>query len=146
MLCWDDELALTPETVATGMLSRWGASENTFKQLKARHPYHYRPGFAVSPSTKQDIANPRIKTLAQQISTPQGLLSKCYKKLAKTKQYFNRDGSERNNSQHRRITDAITAGEADLVRLKSDKAQLPERVDVAGLADYRSFKTIDNEG
>ncbi|MFZ4539864.1 helix-turn-helix domain-containing protein [Propionivibrio sp.] len=146
VLCWDDELALSPEAVATGMLSRWGASENTFKHIKARHPYHYRPGFAVSPSTKQDIANPRIKTLAQQISTTQGQLSKCYKKLAKTKPCLNQDGSERNNSQHRRISESITEGEADLVRLKSDKAQLPERVDVAGLADYRSFKAIDNEG
>lgn len=36
--------------------------------------------------------------------------------------------------------------ETQLKPLQSDKAQLPERVDVAGLSDYRSFKAIDNEG
>jgi len=61
VLCWDDELALSPETVATGMLSRWGASENTFKHIQARHPYHYHPGFGVAPSEKQDIAVSPLK-------------------------------------------------------------------------------------
>jgi len=146
VLCWDGELAWSAQAVAAGMLGRWGASENTFKHIKARHPYHYRPGFALSPSDKQDIANPRIKALAQQIASAQKLLSKLYKKLTKTQPHLNRDGSERSNSPHRRMTEAIAKGEAELVRLKSDKAQLPERVDVAGLADYRSFKAIDNEG
>ena len=36
--------------------------------------------------------------------------------------------------------------ETQLKQLQADKAQLPERVDVAGLSDYRSFKAIDNEG
>jgi hypothetical protein len=145
-LCWDFDLDLSTEMVVTAMLSRWGASENTFKHIKQRHPYHYHPGFGVSKSEKQDIANPQIKVLAQQISTTQGHLAKLYKQHAKTKPSFNRDGSERTNSLHRRLADAMAVSEAQLQRLKSDKAQLPERVDVAGLSDYRSFKAIDNEG
>ena len=47
---------------------------------------------------------------------------------------------------HRRLAEAIARSEAELRRLKDDKAKLPERVDVGGLADYRSFQTIDNEG
>lgn len=146
VLCWDSDLDLSAEGVVTAMLSRWGASENTFKHIKARHPYHYHPGFGVSESEKQDIANPQIKVLAQQISTTQGHLAKLYKQHVQTQPSFNRDASERNNSRHRRLADAIAVSEAQLKRLKCDKAQLPERVDVAGLSDYRSFKAIDNEG
>lgn len=146
VLCWDGELALSPEVVVAGMLGRWGASENTFKHIKERHPYHYNPGFGVSESEKQEIANPEIKVLGAQISTGQGHLAKLYKQHAKAKPNFNQDGSERTNSLHRRIADAIAASEAQLKQLKTKKAQLPERVDVSGLLDYRSFKAIDNEG
>lgn len=144
--CWDGDLELSPEAIATAMLTRWGASENTFKHIQNRHPYHYRPGFGVSQSEKQDIANPQIKKLAQQISTIQTHLAKLYKRYTKTKPSLNRDGSERTNSLHRRLGDAIAQSEAQLERLKSDKAELPERVNVTGLSDYRSFKAIDNEG
>ncbi len=146
VLCGDFGPDLSPEMVVTGMLGRWGASENTFKHIKERHPYHYHPGFGVSESEKQDIANPQIKVFAQQISTTQGHLAKLYKRHAKTKPSFNRDGCERTNSLHRRLAADMAVSEAQLERLKSDKAQLPERVDVAGLSDYRSFKAIDNEG
>jgi len=44
-LAWNagQELSLTECTEA--ILSRWGASENTFKHIQVRHPFHYRPGF-----------------------------------------------------------------------------------------------------
>lgn len=146
VLCWDGDIKMSTEMVATAMLSRWGASENTFKHLQERHPYHYHPGFGVRESEKQDIANPQIKVLATQIAKAGKHLDKLYKRHAQTKPVLNQDGSERINSRHRRLADAIVIAEAGLKQLKSDKAKLPERVDVAGLTDYRSFKAIDNEG
>jgi len=73
-------------------------------------------------------------------------LSKRYKRYTKTKPSLNQDGTERTNSLHRRITDAIATSEIEIKQIKTEKAQLPERVDVAGLSDYRSFKPLDNEG
>ena len=146
VLCWDAGIGLTTEEVAIGMLSRWGASENTFKHIQERHPYHYRPGFAVSESDKQDIVNPQIAVLTGQIKSTQRHLAKLYKSLAKVKPSANKDGSERTNCRHRRLSEEIAVNEAKLKQLQSDKAQLPERVDVTGLADYRSFNVIDNEG
>jgi hypothetical protein len=48
--------------------------------------------------------------------------------------------------QQQRIAAQIAAGEAELERLKAEREQLPERVDVGTLTDYRFFKAIDNEG
>jgi hypothetical protein len=81
----------------------------------------------------------KIEALQKQL----GLL---YKKLTKTQPVFNQDGGERMNSLHRRLTQDIAQSEARLGLSKEAKAKLPERVDVAGFADYRSFKAIDYEG
>jgi hypothetical protein len=47
---------------------------------------------------------------------------------------------------HRRLAAAIAVSETQLKQLQADKARLPERVNVTGLSDYRSFNAIDNEG
>ena len=146
VLCWDGGLALSPEAIAAAILSRWGASENTFKHIKDRHPYHYHPGFELVESTRQDIANPEIKALDQAIQTTKTQLARLYKQHAKSKPSTNKDGTPRANSKQQRLAADIAAREAELQRLKDDKSKLPERVDVTGLADYRSFERIDNEG
>jgi hypothetical protein len=146
VLCFDGGLALSPELIAAAMLSRWGASENTFKHIKECHPYHYHPGFALSESEKQDIANPEIKVLAQRIQARKTQLARLYKQQAKTQPGSNRDGTPRANSKHQRLAADIAQGEAELQQLRDDKAKLPERVEVTGLADDRSFQAIDKEG
>ena len=146
VLCGDAGLQLSMRDIAFGMLNRWGMSENTFKHIQTRHPYHYHPGFGLSKSEKQDIVNPQIKVLEKQITTIENKLAKYYYKHSKAKPSLKQDGSERMNSLHKRLTDAIAAEEALLKKLKDDKAKLPKRIDVSGLADYKSFNVIDNEG
>jgi hypothetical protein len=146
VLCWDAGLGLSPEAIAAAILSRWGASENTFKHLQDRHPYHYHPGFELVESTRQDILNPEIKALEQRIQAIKTQLNRRYKQHAKSKPSTNKDGTARANSKQQRIAEDIAAREAELAQLRDDRTNLPKRVDVAGLADYRSFKAIDNEG
>ena len=146
VLCWDGGLGLPPEAIAAAILNRWGASENTFKHIKDRHPYHYHPGFGVHESERQDIANPEIKPLEQAIQATKTQLNQLYKQHAKSQPSTNKDGTPRANSKQQRLAEDIAAREAELARLRDDRANLPERVDVAGLADYRSFQAIDNEG
>jgi len=146
VLSGDAGLSLPAEMVLVAMLSRWGASENTFKHLQERHPYHYHPGFGLTASEKQEIANPRRKAFAQQIATTRRHLDRLYEQYANSKPVLKKDGSERHNSRHRRLAEEIATSEAVLKKLQADKAQLPERIDVSGLTDYRSFQAIDNEG
>ncbi|WPL15226.1 hypothetical protein Thiowin_00109 [Thiorhodovibrio winogradskyi] len=146
VVCWDGDLALTTVAITTAMLSRWGASENTFKHLQEQHPYHYHPGFGVSESEKQDIANPAIKAIDARRLALKTQLNRLYKQQTKCKPGIKKDGTLRANSKHRRIAAEIAAAEAELARLKDERDQLPERVDVGTLSDYRSFQAIDNEG
>jgi len=44
-LAWTGDRPVSTEDCARAILSRWGASEKTFKHCKDRHPLHYYPGF-----------------------------------------------------------------------------------------------------
>ena len=131
---------------AKAILSRWGASENTFKHQSTKHPMHYHPGFKMVESQNQIITNPEIKVMDGLIKKTKKALDKLYKKLAGTKQVLNKDGKPRDNSIREKIKKEIDERKAELNGLMNKKKQLPGKVDVSTLEDYRSFKKIDNEG
>jgi transposase len=125
-----------------GILMRWGASENTFKHIKTRHPFHYHPGFKMVDSDNQQIVNPELKELDKQIKNESKKLNKLCKELSKA------EASQcgRKNSMFDRIKAEISVSENILSQLKAQKSPLPEKIDVRNLENYRSFKKIDNEG
>lgn len=73
-------------------------------------------------------------------------LDKKHKKNSKAKEVFNKDRSRRENSLKTRLEAEISELEAEYTKLLDKKKQLPEKVDVSTLEDYKSFKKIDNEG
>lgn len=145
-LAWDAGRPASTLQCAQAILSRWGASENTFKHLYDKHPFHYHPGFKTVDSEKQLIANPAIKSIEKEIKDVRKKLDKTHKKNSKTKEVFNKDGSRRANSLKSRLEAKINQLEAKYTKLLNEKKQLPEKVDVSTLEDYKSFKKIDNEG
>jgi hypothetical protein len=145
-LAWDGNRGMSTEDCARGILSRWGASENTFKHIQERHPLHYHPGFKLVESEHQEISNPLIKEKEGVISKIKHGLTKLYKKLSGVREVVNKDGSARHNSGWQRLKAAIEEQEAQLKRLTEEKKELPAKVDVSSLEDYRSFHRIDNEG
>ena len=128
------------------ILSRWGASENTFKHLQNRHPLHYHPGFAMVESERQEIANPEIKEKQKLIARLHKGIAKLHQKLFKSKEQSNQDGTPRSNSQQQRLHTEILTQQTELDRVREEKKCLPEKLDVSSLENYRSFKQIDNEG
>ena len=145
-LAWTGDMETSTADCARAILNRWGASENTFKHLKDRHPFHYHPGFKLKNSENQEISNPEIKEKQASIKSLQKRLSRLYKKLSKAKDVVNKDGTSRQNSVKEKLKVEIAAFEAEIETIKQAKDELPEKVNVSGLEDYKSFKKIDNEG
>ncbi len=145
-LAWTGETEVSTADCARAILNRWGVSENTFKHLNDRHPFHYHPGFKMTESEKQEIANPEIKQQQTIISRIRKKLNGLYKKLATAGDSLKMDGSPRKNSVKENLKVAITTKESKLEQALESKKNLPERVDVSGLESYQSFKRIDNEG
>ena len=143
-LAWSE--TLKTEEAVCAILSRWGASENTFKHIQERHPFHYHPGFKLVESEKQDIANPQIKETGKLLARLKKSLSKLYQQLAKTKEQINKDGTPRRNNPKQRLQEQVEQMEREIKQLREDKKDMPERIDVSTLDDYRSFKKVDNEG
>ncbi|MCP4419967.1 MAG: hypothetical protein GY805_25425, partial [Chloroflexi bacterium] len=136
---------LSTQDCALAILSRWGASENTFKHLADKHPLHYQPGFEMVDSEKQEITNPQYKQKQGLLARLKTQLNKSYKKFSKSKEVFNKDGSIRQNSVHHRLKHKIEHQEAEIAELKRQIKQTPEKIDISSLEDYRSFKRICNE-
>jgi hypothetical protein len=145
-LAWTGDTKMSTIDCASAILHRWGASENTFKHTKERHPLHYHPGFKLVESDRQEIKNPALKEKQDQIKRVKKELKKLYKKLSKAKEVLNKDGSARENSVRERIKNDIHNYEAELDKLNEEKKALPEKVDPTTLEDYKSIKKIDNEG
>ena len=145
-LAWTGGYDMSTQDCATAILSRWGASENTFKHLKDRHPLHYQPGFKLVESENQEILNPEVKAKEGIITRIKKRLNVLYKKLTKSKESLKKDGTPRKNSSKEKIKTDISKLELELEQVMEEKQKLPEKIDVSTLEDYRSFKRIDNEG
>ena len=145
-LAWDPGNSMSTIECAQAILSRWGASENTFKHLYDKHPFHYHPGFTTVESENQLIANPEVKSIDKKIKALRKELDRIYKKHSKAKDVLNKDGSKRENSLKARLELEITQLEEKRTKFLEEKKQLPERVDVSDLQNYSSFNKIDNEG
>jgi len=145
-LAWTGERPVRTEECARAILSRWGASENTFKHCKDRHPLHYHPGFKLVESERQEIANPAVKDLGGLIRRLEKKLNSLRKELGKAKEVLNKDGTPRQNSRRERLKQDIANKEAEVQRLRRETRELPETVDVSALENYRCFKRIDIEG
>jgi hypothetical protein len=136
---------LSAQDCALAILSRWGASENTFKHLADKHPLHYQPGFEMVDSEKQEITNPHYKQKQKMLARLKTQLNKSYKKFSKSKEVINKDGSIRQNSAYHCIKREIERQEAEIDDLKRQIKQTPEKIDITSLEDYSCFKRICNE-
>lgn len=145
-LAWTGEKKVSTQDCAYGILSRWGASENTFKHLNDRHPGHYHPGFKLTESDKQTIKNPEIISLEKEIKKIKKDLNNLYKEQVKAKDVYNKDGSFRKNSVKENIKVQIREKDEKLKKSLDKKKSLPDRINLTDLSDYKSFKRIDNEG
>jgi hypothetical protein len=145
-VAWTSNIEISTVECCRAILSRWGASENTFKHTLERHPLHYHPGFKLIESENQEIKNPSIKEKEKLIKHYKTKVAKLYKKLANSKVVLNRDGSPRQNSVKERIKKEIQEHECKLNILKQEKNELPERINVSSLENYKSIKRVDNEG
>ncbi len=145
-LAYTGDHDITGDDCIIGILNRWGASENTFKHIKERHPYHYHPGFKLVTSEKQDVANPILKGLKKLVKTTRNGLIKLKAKLADAKPMLNRDGSTRKNSIHSTLKKKISETEIQLENMREKARKEPDRVKTSDLEDYREYKQVDNEG
>ncbi len=145
-LAWTANTEVSAEDCIKGILNRWGASENTFKHIKDRHPLHYHPGFKMVESEKQDIANPKIKEKKTLIARAKKKLAGFFKQLVKAKDTQNKDGTIRKNSKKEQLVLKVKKQEEEINILEQEKKEMPDRIDVSTLENYKSFQRIDNEG
>ncbi len=139
-LAWsDDSMELSIKECAEAILSRWGASENTFKHIQERHPFHYHPGFKLAKSERQEITNPAIKAERKKTEKIRKSIGKLYKMHTKAK-------ASNKHKQCEKIQEEIAYLEEEVSQNIEERKSLPKKIDVSTLQDYKSFNKIDDEG
>jgi hypothetical protein len=136
---------MNTQQCAMAILNRWGASENTFKHLGDRHPVNYQPGYSFTESQKQEIANPEVKEIKKMVGQIKTQLSSLYKKLSKSNEVVNSDGSIRKNSYREKLLSQVKDKEAEIAMFSEQAKNLPERIDLTTLEDYNCFRRICDE-
>jgi len=137
---------LSTQDCAFAILSRWGASENTFKHIQTRHPYNYQPGYQFHESDNQSIANPLVKDKKKLIKQLKTETNKLYKKMGTCKESLTKDGTPRQNSIKERLKTEIGENELLIEKLQQEVKSLPERIELSSLDGNKSFRVIENEG
>lgn len=137
---------LSTQDCAFAILSRWGASENTFKHMQTRHPYNYQPGYLFHESDNQSIANPEIKDKQKLIKRLKTETNKLYKKMGTAKESLTKEGVPRQNSVKERLKTEIQENELIIEKLQQEVKNLSDRIELSSLDGNKSFKVIDNEG
>ena len=141
-LAFTCDTEMSTKECALAILSRWGASENAFKHIQERHPFHYHPGFKLTESKNQEIKNPAIKDKDREISKVKTELNRLYKKLSKVGKALNKDGTPRKNSAQEQQNKKKVDKEAKLEQLREEKKKLPE----AGKLTLKVGKRLPNVG
>lgn len=136
---------MNTQQCAMAILNRWGASENTFKHLGDRHPINYQPGYSFTESQKQEIANPEVKEIKKIVGQIKTQLASFYKKLSKSNEVVNSDGSIRKNSYREKLLSQVKDKEAEIAMFSEQAKNLPERIDLTTLEDYNCFRRICDE-
>ncbi len=146
ILAWTGDRQMTTADCAEAVLSRWGASENVFKHIQDRYPFHYHPGFGLTKSGNQLIPNPKLKEKAKTISSLKIRIKNLRVKLSKTKDCLKNDGTPRSNSAYKKLEAEIVKKENELQLEQKEKAELPDKIDVSSLEEYGCINEISNEG
>lgn len=129
------------------MLGRWGRSENGFKYLKERFNPHYIPLIkATEDSLNQEVDNPIVKELMQQINKINKQLQKNANALVHAVEYYNRDGSIRANSKRQQLLRERSVLEIERNSVKANLKAAPARITKREASHgEKSFKIIDRE-
>jgi hypothetical protein len=83
------------------------AAEDGLHPLQNRHPWYYHPRFKLVDSDRQEIPNPQIKDKCNLITRLRKGLDKLLRKLVKTPENINSDGTSRRNSRRQRLLESI---------------------------------------
>jgi hypothetical protein len=135
------------QSLAVGMLNRWGKSENSFKHLKSRTSMHYNPTIDISKSSEyQDIKNPEYIKVEKELKTLKNKLAKTERAIGRKPMNKNKDGSLRKNKSREEMIQIQKALHEQIQQVQNKISQLPKRVNVNSVEGKKEFKTIDTEG
>lgn len=132
--------------IAYYMLSRWGESENFFKEMMALYPFNYHPGYDIRELEEQPwVDNPEVKTIKKTIK---GITQKIgqlvsEKQAVEGKRRFRKD--IRLDRKRVKLQQEIDELATEVAHFKAKLKEVPEKISILDLLHGKPMNKTDLE-
>lgn len=132
--------------IASYMLSRWGESENFFKEIMALFNFNYHPGYDIKELEEQPLVdNPEVKTIKKTIK---GIKQKIGQLILEKQQTQGKLEKRKDVRLDRKLTNLekeIDEYSKELERFNEKLKQIPEKVSIIDVLQGKPMSRADLE-
>lgn len=132
--------------IARHMLSRWGDSENVFKELMSRFNLNYHPGYDIKELEKQPLVNnPDIALIKKAIQALNKDVEALEQEILVTEAKQTLKSDKRRIHKLLKINEKLSEKKEDIEGFKKKLSQLPEKISIIEILKGKAMSRCDLE-
>ena len=132
--------------IAYYMLSRWGGSENFFKEIMACYNFNYHPGYDIEALEEQPLVdNPEIKIIKKTIKGIKEKIVKLVFEKQETENRLKNRNDIRLNKKMDRLQKEIEELNKELANFNAKLKEIPEKISLIDLLQGKPMNKADLE-
>ena len=132
--------------IAYYMLSRWGESENFFKEIMALYNFNHHPGYDINELEKQPlIENPELKIIKKTIKSLKEKIGQLVIEKNSAEVKFQKRPDKRLQKKITKLQPEIDELQTDVKNFSSKLNELPEKISIVELLKGKKMGKADLE-
>jgi transposase len=132
--------------IAYYMLSRWGDSENFFKEILSLYNFNYHPGYDIKELEEQPLVdNPAVKTIKKTIKGIKEKLGKLVFEKHSTENKLNKRKDIRLDKKLIQLQEEINKFNHELDNFTVKLKEIPEKISIKEVLQGTPMNTVDLE-
>jgi transposase len=132
--------------IAYYMLSRWGESENFFKEIMSVYNFNYHPGYDIKALEQQPLVdNPEVKTIKKTIKGIKQKIGKLVFEKQQTENTLNKRKDIRLDRKLEKLQKEIDEFNNELANFTVKLKEIPEKVPIIDLLHGKPMNRADLE-
>jgi len=132
--------------IAYFMLSRWGESENFFKEIMSIYNFNYHPGYDIKELDKQPyVDNPQVKTIKRTIKGIKQKIGQLVFEKLKTEEKLRNRKDIRLDKKLTNLQNEVEDFNQELINFTSKLEEIPDKIPITELLQDKVMSKADLE-
>lgn len=132
--------------IAYYMLSRWGESENFFKEIMSIYNFNYHPGYDIKELEEQPLVdNPEVKTIKKTIKGIKQKIGQLVFEKLQTEDKLRKRKDIRLDKKLIKLQNEIDKFNIDLINFIAKLKEIPDKILIAELLQGKTMSKADLE-